>query len=303
MEQNLLLGQGLGLLTAICIAHNAVVFRYLGQRLGSESVAHTRMWLALPLVLILTRVVEGVWYPTGWALSTHLILLTSGVLGYFLTDLLMFRAYVLLGSRESMVIMTLSPVVTALFSLRLFNERLSMVQSLGMLVTIGGIATMTLLDGKGDGQQSKGSNKLRGVIYAMVAAVLQSVSFLLAKYALTDGTPVATNLVRTVGGLGSFVIFNVIIKRNAKTHFQGLRNPRYLGLLLLASIAGPVVGMSSQMKAFTLAPVALVSTIVQISPILLLPFDYLILKRKVSTASLVGTLLSIGGIALLFLAV
>jgi drug/metabolite transporter (DMT)-like permease len=60
--------------------------------------------------------------------------------------------------------------------------------------------------------------------------------------------------------------------------------------------------MTSQMKAFTLAPVGIVTTITQISPILLLPFDRFILHKDVTPASLGGTLLSIAGVAVLFLA-
>jgi drug/metabolite transporter (DMT)-like permease len=56
------------------------------------------------------------------------------------------------------------------------------------------------------------------------------------------------------------------------------------------------------MKAFTLAPVGIVTTITQITPILLLPFDRFILHKKLSLPSLGGTFLSIAGVAVLFLA-
>ena len=302
MEQNLILGQALSLVTALCFAQNSVIYRHLGRQVGSEGVAHIRMWLALPLVFLLTRLVEGVWFPTGWSGATYLILLTSGVIGYFVTDLLMFKAYVLLGSRESMVIMTLSPIVTALLSLILFDEHLNAIQVLGMAITILGITIMILLDGRSSVVATQRKSERAGVIYALLGAIFQSISFILAKAALSEGGPVATNLVRNLGGLGAFIIFNVFIRRNAREHFKSLGEPHVLLLLLLATIAGPVVGMSSQMKAFTLAPVGLVTTITQISPILLLPYDWLVLKRTITASSVGGTLLSIVGIAILFLA-
>ncbi len=302
MEENLLLGQLLALVTAFCFAQNSVIYRHLGRKFGSQGVAHIRMWLALPPVFLLTRLVEGVWFPTGWAASTYLILLASGVIGYFLTDLLMFNAYVLLGSRESMVIMTLSPVVTAALSFIFFHEQLNLIQLSGVAVTIGGVAMMTLLDNKTTSISSERTNRRVGILSATLASIFQSISFLLAKAALVEGGPVSTNLMRNLGGLGAFIIFYGLIKRNAVTHFKSLGDRRALFLLLLASLAGPVLGMSSQMKAFTLAPVAVVTTITQVSPILLLLYDYVVLKRKISPASLCGTVLSIGGIAILFLA-
>jgi drug/metabolite transporter (DMT)-like permease len=60
--------------------------------------------------------------------------------------------------------------------------------------------------------------------------------------------------------------------------------------------------MSSQMRAFTLAPVGIVTTITQITPILLLPFDRFILHKRLTASSLAGTFLSIAGVAVLFLA-
>lgn len=302
MEENLLLGQLLALVTALCFAQNSIIYRHLGEKFGSQSVAHIRMWLALPLVFLLTRLVEGIWFPTGWALSTYLILLASGVIGYFLTDLLMFKSYVLLGSRESMVIMTLSPVVTATLSFFFFGEQLNLIQLLGMAITISGVTMMTLLDNKRPAMASERTQSTAGILSATLAAIFQSISFLLAKAALTEGGPISTNLMRNLGGLAAFIIFNGLIKRDAKTHFKSLGDRRALLLLFLASLAGPVLGMSSQMKAFTLAPVGLVTTITQVSPILLLPYDRLILKRTISPASLAGTVLSIGGIAILFLA-
>lgn len=302
MEQNLILGQALGLVTAFCIAQNSVIYRYLGGRIGSESVAHIRMWLALPLIVLLTRAVEGIWFPVGWSFTTYLTLLASGAIGYFLTDLLMFRAYVLLGSRESMVIMTLSPVVTAILSFFIYAERLNPVQTLGMLITIAGVLMMAILDGRHTIIEDERTNRRAGVLYAILGALFQSISFLLAKFALGEGGPVSTNLVRNLGGLGAFIIYSGVIRGHMKAHFRSLKDRRALLLLLAATVAGPVVGMSSQMKAFSLAPVGLVTTITQISPILLLPYDWLVAKRTISQASVIGTLLSIAGIAILFLA-
>jgi drug/metabolite transporter (DMT)-like permease len=303
MDTTLILGQALALVTAVCIAQNSVIYRYLGQRVGSESSAHIRMWLALPLILILTRLIEGIWFPTDWAASSYLALFASGVLGYFVTDLLMFRAFVLLGSRESMVIMTLSPVVTALLSFLLFSERLNALQIIGMTVTIAGVAMMILLDKRGGGPNSteKQEGKAVGVVLAILAAIFQSISLILAKMALHDGGPASTNLLRNIGGLTAFILYYGIFKRRFTVHVKSFANRRYFFALVLATLAGPVLGMSSQMKALTLAPVGLVTTITQTSPILLLPYERIVLKRASSKASLTGTILSILGIALLFL--
>lgn len=302
MEHNLIVGQLLALLTAACWAQNSIIYRHIGAKVGSDAVAHIRMWIALPMILALTYAVEGFWFPTSLSARTYIFLLASGAFGYFVTDMLLFKAYILLGSRESMVIMTLSPVVTAFFGYLLFDERLNLIQILGIFTTIVGVAVMVLLDSRRNVEKNELDTNLKGFVYAILASALQSLSFLLAKFALDETGPVSTNLLRNIGGLSCFIVFNFLYKRNAVQHFKVFRNRRYLILLILAAFAGPVLGMSSQMRAFTLAPVGIVTTITQITPILLLPFDRFILHKRLTASSLAGTFLSIAGVAVLFLA-
>jgi drug/metabolite transporter (DMT)-like permease len=302
MDSNLILGQLLALVTAVCWAQNSIIYRHLGKQVGSDAVAHIRMWLALPAIVLLTYAMEGIWFPLSLSPRTYFFLLTSGALGYFITDKLLFQAYILLGSRESMVIMTLSPVVTAIFGFFLFSEKLNGIQVLGILTTILGVLLMVLLEGKPLRAQQEQKDRSTGLLFAILASVLQSVSFLMAKFAMDETGPVSTNLLRNVGGLSLFIIYNFLYKKNGRQHLALVKKPRILLLLLFAALAGPVLGMTSQMKAFTLAPVGIVTTITQISPILLLPFDRFILHKDVTPASLGGTLLSIAGVAVLFLA-
>lgn len=302
MDRNLIIGQLLGLLTAVCWAQNSLVYRFLGTKVGSDAVAHVRMWIALPAIILLAYFIEGSFFPTSLSVQTYLVLFASGVIGYFITDLMLFQAYVWLGARESMVIMTLSPVATAIFSYFLFAERLKPMQMLGILLTILGVITMVVGGKKIKGGENEERQKTKGMTFAILASIMQSVSFLLAKFALESTGPVSTNLLRNVGGLMAFILYSFVIKRNAKAHFKAFKNPKWLALLFLAAMLGPVIGMSSQMKAFTLAPVGIVTTITQTTPILLLPVDKFILKKKITASSLLGTFVSIIGVGILFLA-
>ena len=303
MDRNLIIGQLLGLLTAVCWAQNSLVYRYLGTKAGSDAVAHVRMWIALPAIILLAYFTEGTFFPTHLSSQTFLILFASGAIGYFITDMMLFNAYVWLGARETMVIMTLSPVATAIFSYFLFAERLRPIQVLGILLTILGVITMVIGGRRIKGVESEeDKQKSKGILFAILASILQSISLLLAKYALDSTGPVSTNLLRNVGGLMAFILYSFIIKRNARSHFAAFKNPKWLALIFMAAMIGPVLGMSSQMLAFTLAPVGIVTTITQTTPILLLPIDKFILKKKITASSLLGTFVSILGVGILFLA-
>lgn len=302
MDTNLILGQLLALVTATCWAQNSITYKYLGTYVGSDAVAHIRMWIALPAILLLTFFTEGMFFPTNLSLQTYLILFASGAIGYFITDMMMFYAYVYLGARETMVIMTLSPVATAIFSYFLFDEHLIASQILGILLTIAGVVVMVVFSMRHRIKGKDDKAKALGFLLAILGSILQSVSFLLAKFALDATGPVSSNLLRNIGGLLAFILYNFIIKRNAKQQFAAFKNPKFFLLLFFAAMIGPVLGMSSQMKAFTLAPVGIVTTITQITPIILLPVDKFIFHKKLTTSSIVGTFVSILGVAILFLA-
>ncbi|AEV28741.1 putative permease, DMT superfamily [Sphaerochaeta pleomorpha str. Grapes] len=304
MYSNLIIGQFLALLTAGCWAQNSVTYRYLGEKVGSDAVAHIRMWIALPAIFLLAYMTEGTFFPLGLSMQTYIVLLLSGAIGYFITDMLVFYAFVWLGARESMIILTLSPVATAIFSYFLFGETLLPVQIFGILLTISGVILMVVLEMRHQKVcfEENSKAKAKGFAFAILGSVLQSIALILAKYALDSTGPVSTNLVRNVGGILTFIIYSFLIKKNAKQQFKAFTNPKLFSLLFIAALIGPVLGMSLQMKAFTLAPVGIVTTISQISPIILLPIDKFIFHKKLTLASIIGTFVSIGGVALLFLA-
>lgn len=120
-----------------------------------------------------------------------------------------------------MVIMTLSPVVTAIFGFFLFSERLNGIQVLGILTTIlGGVLLMVLLDRKPPllAQQEQ-KDRSTGLLFAILASILQSVSFLMAKFAMDETGPVSTNLLRNLGGgLSIFIIYNFFFLRRMENN-------------------------------------------------------------------------------------
>ena len=297
---NMFLGQILALVTAACWACNSVAYRYLGQRMDSSFLAHVRMWMAVPIIALVS-LAAGNGFPSNVSTQTMVFLLLSGFFGYFVTDMLMFKAYVYLGSRESLVILNLAPVASAVISWFLFNEKLSLVQMLAIFLTISGIVVMVLDESRKTGEKMDRSKVKLGIILAVLGAIFQSVSYILAKYALDDVDALSSNMIRNIGGLLAFIVYGLIFQRTFFKDMKVFKDKKLIYILLISVIIGPVAGMSCQMEAMNLAPVGIVTAISQISPVLLLPVDRFILKKKLSFASISGTLISILGVVLLFL--
>ena len=298
MTSGLLFGQVLALLTSLCLAENSIIFSYLGKKVGSDSTVHLRLWIATPIVIILAFVFEGNFLSTI-SFSSVASLLLSGFIGFFICDSLMFWAFANWGARETMVVMTLSPVFTSVLSYLFFKEYLTILQIFAICLTIMGVIFMILGDKKSL-NSSNNKNRLKGIIFAFISSVLQAVSVILAKGALFEVGPLGSNSIRCIGGFAAVMIYTIFVRKQFSFDFHQFSNKKYLSLLVIASLTGPVLGMTMQMFAFNLAPVGLVMAIVQISPLFILFFDWVYLKKSLSFWAVVGTLISVIGVVLMF---
>ncbi len=293
------LGQLFALFTALCWAQNSVVYSFAGKRVSSRTVTHIRLWVALPVMFIVHTVFTGTLIPRGLEPSSYIYLGTSGLMGFCLADLFIFRAFVDLGPRETLVVLTLSPIFAALISWAALGELLGPIQILGICATVGGVSWVVRSESRG--AEKRGRDSRLGVVFALAGALSQAVGMVLAKQGLAEGThPVSANLLRMIAGFAGLLIF-AALRRNLVKDFRKMKDGRAFLLISAGALVGPVLGIILTMYALTLAPVGIVTTIMQTSPIFLLPVDRFVFKKPIPWGALGGTVLAIGGAMLLFL--
>jgi drug/metabolite transporter (DMT)-like permease len=299
------LGQLFALLTAVCWAQNSIVFGMAGRRVGAPAVAHVRLWIAMPAVLLVHLVFTGRVLPLHLAPSVYLYLVLSGLMGFFIADLCIFRAFVVLGHRETMVVMTLSPIFAAVLSWVFLYEALGVLQIAGILVTVAGVACVVSARSgprrKSAHVRSAGAaGTAVGVGLATAGALAQAVGLALAKAVLTDDVhPVSANVVRISAGLFGLVVF-ALARREFRADFAKMRDRTSLLLTGSGAIVGPVMGIIFTLYGLRLAPVGVVTTIMQITPVILLPVDRFVFRMSVSGTAVIGTVLAVAGAAMLF---
>jgi drug/metabolite transporter (DMT)-like permease len=113
---NSLTGQLLALITAACWAQNSIVYAAAGKRVGSTTVTHVRLWISLPAIILVHLLMTGSVIPPGLQLRETILLFVSGLCGYCVADLFIFRAFVDLGPRNTLVVLTLSPIFSTVIS-------------------------------------------------------------------------------------------------------------------------------------------------------------------------------------------
>ncbi|TFG57780.1 MAG: hypothetical protein E4H36_15995, partial [Spirochaetales bacterium] len=61
------LGQIFALIVSACWAQNSIMYTMAGNRVGSGTVTHIRMWIALPVIALVHLAFTGAILPAGYA--------------------------------------------------------------------------------------------------------------------------------------------------------------------------------------------------------------------------------------------
>ena len=132
-------GEIAALATACCWTVTGLAFEAAGRRVGSLSVNLIRLVPAVLLLSAYSWITRGIAFPVDASAHAWLWLSVSGLVGFTVGDLCLFRAFVLVGARVSMLLMAMVPPITTLFGLVIMGEVLSARELLGMALTVAGV--------------------------------------------------------------------------------------------------------------------------------------------------------------------
>ena len=136
------IGEISALITALLWSGTAIVFTEATKIVGSYVVNISRLLLATAY-LILVILIFNLHYQISW--QQIYLLGLSGVIGLVFGDGFLFKAFQYIGARLSMLVMTLSPPVAALFAYIFLGEKLSAWGIIGIFVTIAGVSLFSPL--------------------------------------------------------------------------------------------------------------------------------------------------------------
>lgn len=293
------LGEIAALLTALCWTIMGLFFESAGRRVGSLAVNFIRIVFGFIFLSIFTYFTRGYLLPTDATAHSWTWLGISGIIGFFLGDIFLFQAYIEIGTRISMLIMAVSPPITALLGFIFLKEEISLVGILGMFITVFGIAFVILSRDTGEGK-FKLTHSVKGITYALLGAIGQSVGMILSKIGMGSYNPFAATQIRIITGLISFIILFAYLNR-WKDLKKAFEDKKAILLIALGAIFGPFLGVSLQLISLQNTTAGISSTITSIMPVTIIPFSILILKEKVTAKEILGALVSVVGVGILFL--
>jgi drug/metabolite transporter (DMT)-like permease len=290
-------GEWAAMLTAVCWTVSATAFSAAGSRIGSIPVNVFRMLVAMLVFAVIGLFATGSPLPLDVGVAGWLWMLLSGAVGFFFGDLCLFRAFVEIGPRLSLLIMSLAPPLTALLAAVCLGERLSAYECGAMAVTLTGIAWVVTERG---GTDQVRRFTWRGGALAFGGALGQAMGMTAAKFGLaTIESPLDATAIRVLSGTVCFVLFAAV--RREGPRLRAAMSDRVAVLqVAVGAVAGPVAGVWLAMYALTLIPAGLAQTFAATTPVLIIPVSHFIHRERITARSIVGAIVAFAGVALLF---
>lgn len=295
-------GEIAALLTAVCWAFNSVVFTRAGKRVGAVTVNYMRLWIAVPALLLIHWLLFATPFPFAIEPSRFLYLAISGLIGFVIGDTMLFESFLLIGPRLAMLLSLLVPVFSAILAWVLLGENLLVLEIVSILVTIGGIAWV-VAEKKApvDAFASREPRKYRlGILLAVGGAVGQAVGLLFSKLGLVGGySAISATLVRvSVSALALAVLS--LFQGKIHAHLAKMKDKKALLEITAGSLTGPVLGVILSLVAIAHASIGVASTLMSLTPVILLPVSFFLFKEKITLRAIIGTMIALLGVTLFF---
>ena len=188
------IGELAALGTSLCFSLSSVVFTFSSREIGSTLVNRTRLLIAILLVMLLHTLIYGQPFPVNAGNERWFWLGLSGFVGLALGDGFLFQAFILIGPRLSMLMMAMAPVLGAIMAWIFLGETLSLVEIIGILITVGGIL-IVVAERRGDSSaddKAVSTDRRRyvlGLLCGLGGGLGQAGGLILSKLGLVGGFP------------------------------------------------------------------------------------------------------------------
>jgi len=295
------LGEIIAIGTAVCWAITSTVFEAASKKIGSLTLNIIRLWFAFVFLFIYTWITRGIPYPIDAGWDTWKWLILSGLIGFVMGDLFLFEAFVRIGARISMLIFASVPPMSALLAYIILGDTMTTTQIIGMLITIIGIGIVILAKGKeGENKKIKLAHPVAGVLLAFGGAFGQSLGYIVGKLGLGDYNAFAATQIRVSAAIIGFIVV-VTIRGGWPNVTKAFKQKKAMIHTIIGSIFGPFIGVSLSLLALNYTSPGVASTLMSITPILLIPVAIFYHKEKMPLKEVFGAFVAIIGVAFMFI--
>ena len=288
------IGEFAGLGVALCWTISALFFERAAHRIGSLSVNFIRLVLAIFYLSITTYFTRGLFFPTDATFYQWFWLGLSGFFGFFICDVFLFKSFTIIGSRTAALVLSFTPMFTALIGWYFLDERLSKMNIWGISVSLLGILIAI------SSKELKLSIPIKGFLFALIGMVGQCIGIIFSKKGMGGYDPIASTEIRAIIGFFCFVILITFLQRWTKVR-DALFETSAIKSVTIGSVFGPFIGVALSLFAIQHTKTGIAATLMSMVPIFIIWPSAIMFKEKITFAQILGTAISMIGAALFFL--
>ncbi len=296
------MGEAIALATVLCWTISVQFFAAASREVGAIPVNIIRLTVALVLFGSLLWWRDGFPLPLHFPLHAWIYLSLSGIVGFFIGDIFLFKALVELGPRVAMLIQSLAAPSAALLGWVFLKENYMLHQWCGMVVALLGVAAVILERNKVGTAKRVQKISARGVVYGCLGMSCQAVGIILSKTGMQiDGgylDAFSATEIRAIAAFLCFVCFFTLTHKWKNVH-KALANTKAVLYSSLGAVFGPFIGVSLSLLALHYLSSGVASTFFALVPICIIPFSIYLHKEHVSFRAIAGAMTAVGGVYLL----
>jgi drug/metabolite transporter (DMT)-like permease len=295
-------GELIAIATVFCWTISVQFFEAASKRVGATPVNIIRLTVALILFSLLLFFRHGYILPVNFPAHAWFYLSLSGVVGFFIGDIFLFKALVEIGPRVAMLIFSLSAPTAALIGWLFLDEIYVPHQLVGMFVTLFGVGIVILERNQKASKLKIRDISLKGVLFGFGGMFGQACGYVLSKTGMQTESGYldafsATQIRATAAFLCFLVFFTVTGKwGNVKA---AVRNTTAVLFTAIGSAIGPFLGVSLSLLVLHYLTTGVASTFLSLVPVFIIPFSILLHKEHVSIRAVSGAVTAVFGIYLL----
>jgi drug/metabolite transporter (DMT)-like permease len=288
------IGEIAALGVSVCWTISGLYFEKAGRNIGSLSVNFIRLLIAIGFLGITTFITRGLFFPTDATPYQWFWLGLSGFIGFFIGDMLLFRSYMVIGSRTAALIMSFSPMLTAIIGWFFLNEKLSVMNIAGIVISISGIITAI------SSRKMKLNIPFKGFLLALGGAFGQAVGLIISKKGMGNYDPIAATQIRALFGLLSFAVLITVLRRwnninHAFIHINAMKS------VTVGAFFGPFAGVALSLFAIQQTKTGIASTLMALVPVFIILPSAIMFKERITAQQVIGATISIAGASLFFM--
>ncbi len=296
-------GEIAALATAVLWSFTSIFFTLAARRIGSYWLNKFRLVIAVVFLGMTLLATTGGLLPSNIPRESYYYLIASGIVGLTLADSCLFHAFVLIGTRLSLLIFAVSPIIAALTAWPLLGENIGLLGSLGIAITVSGVIWVTReRQINGNEEKTKTHAKRIGIILALGAASCQAIGLVLAKAGMGDSLdPLPATFLRMISAATAMWFYG-FLRGDHKDFKRKFQEHKALALAIGGAFCGPFLGVWMSLTAVKYTQAGIAMAIMATVPILIIPLVIIVFKEKVSPRAIIGAILAVIGVTVLFLA-